>query len=64
MEFVEAAFSRMGLDWHSYVVQNPEFMRPSDLSISGANIDKIKRSLGWQPKTTGIRVVERMFEPL
>ena len=64
MDFVEAAFNRMGLDWRSYVFQNPEFMRPTDLSISGANIDKIKQSLGWQPTTTGIRVVERMFESI
>lgn len=64
MEFVEAAFSRMGLDWRAHVVQNLEFMRPADLSISSANIDKIKQSLEWKPATTGIRVVERMFESI
>lgn len=64
MDFVKTAFEQVDLDWQSYVVQDPAFMRPTDLLVSRANIDKISRSLGWQPQVTGSKVVQKMFEPI
>jgi GDPmannose 4,6-dehydratase len=64
MDFVRTAFEQVGLDWQSYVVQDPAFMRPSDLLVSRANIEKITRSLGWKPVVTGSKVVQKMFEPI
>lgn len=63
-EFVEAAFKQVNLDWRSYVVQDPAFMRPSDLLVSRASIDKISNTLGWHPTITGTQVVQKMFEPI
>jgi GDPmannose 4,6-dehydratase len=63
-DFVDAAFKYANLDWQSYVVQDPAFLRPTDLLVSRANIDKISNALGWQPTITGTKVVEKMFEPI
>jgi len=64
MDFVKTAFDQLCLDWESYVVQDPAFMRPADLMVSRANISQIISSLGWQPQVTGTKVVEKMFEPI
>ena len=63
-DFVDAAFKHANLDWQSYVVQDPAFLRPTDLLVSRANIDKISNALGWRPTITGTKVVEKMFEPI
>lgn len=63
-EFVEAAFKQVNLDWRSYVVQDPAFMRPTDLLVSRASNDKISNALGWHPTITGTQVVQKMFEPI
>jgi GDPmannose 4,6-dehydratase len=64
MDFVKTAFEQVDLDWQSYVVQDPAFMRPTDLLVSRANNSKISHALGWQPKVTGSKVVQKMFEPI
>jgi len=64
MDFVKTAFDQVGLDWQSYVIQDPAFMRPADLLVSRANNQKISSALGWQPKVTGAKVVQKMFEPI
>ena len=64
MDFVKSAFEQSGLDWQSYVVQDPAFMRPADLLVSRANNQKIRSALGWQPVVTGSKVVQKMFEPI
>jgi GDPmannose 4,6-dehydratase len=64
MDFVEAAFKQVNVDWRSHVIQDPEFMRPTDILVSSANINKITESLGWKPASIGTRVVEKMFESI
>ena len=64
MDFVKTAFEQAGLDWQSYVIQDPAFMRPDDLLVSRANNQKIRSALGWQPVVTGSKVVQKMFEPI
>jgi len=64
MDFVKTAFEQVDLDWRPYVVQDPVFMRPTDLLVSSANNEKITRSLGWRPEVIGPKVVQKMFEPI
>lgn len=49
-EFVETAFSLVGLDWRQFVVVNPELMRPTDLLYSCGNPTKARKNLGWRAK--------------
>ncbi len=49
-EFVELAFSEVGLDWEKYVVVDPKFVRPTEVELLLGDPAKAKRVLGWKPK--------------
>ena len=60
-DFVEAVFSRLGLNWKEHVIQNEEYMRPTDLKISFGDPSKAKKILGWQAQSKMRNVVRRMM---
>jgi GDPmannose 4,6-dehydratase len=49
-EFVEAAFSCVGLDWHDHVRTDPSLFRPADIRRGAANPHKANSKLGWHAK--------------
>ena len=49
-EFVEAAFSYVGLNWQKYVVRDPAYLRPSDVPCLLADSSKARTKLGWEPQ--------------
>jgi GDPmannose 4,6-dehydratase len=61
-DFVEAAFDLVGLDWHSYVVVDPAYLRPSDVNELCGDASKAARQLGWAPRTTFSELVFEMVE--
>ncbi|MBL1210467.1 GDP-mannose 4,6-dehydratase [Geminocystis sp. GBBB08] len=61
-DFVESAFSYFNLDWHDYVISNPELLRPTDLSISKGNPEKAQKILGWKARYQMGDVVKMMIE--
>lgn len=61
-EFVEGAFSCLGLDWKKYVVLDPELLRPADISVGRANPTKAREHLGWQARSKMRDVVRMMIE--
>ena len=60
-EFVAGAFAAFSLDWRRHVVQDEKLFRPTDIQVSRANPAKAKAVLGWEARTSGIDVVERML---
>ena len=60
-EFVAGAFAAFSLDWRRHVVQDEKLFRPTDIQVSRANPAKAKAVLGWEARTSGIGVVERML---
>ena len=51
-EFLTEAFNAVGLnDWEKYVAIDERYFRPSEVENLIADISKIKRTLGWEPKT-------------
>jgi GDPmannose 4,6-dehydratase len=50
-DYVEAAFETASLNYRDYVVQDPAFMRPSDLPRCVGNPARIAKDLGWKAKT-------------
>jgi GDPmannose 4,6-dehydratase len=48
-EFLEEAFSYVGLDWRQYVKTDPRYFRPSEVDLLVGDASKAKRVLGWQP---------------
>ena len=50
-EFVEEAFSYVGLDWRKYVKKDPRYYRPSEVDLLIGDPSKAKRVLEWEAKT-------------
>ena len=50
-EFVETAFSHVGLDWQDHVTTDPRFERPSEVHALIGDASKAQRELGWKAQT-------------
>jgi GDPmannose 4,6-dehydratase len=59
-EFVELAFSEVGLDWEKYVVVDPKFVRPAEVELLMGDPYKAKHVLGWEPKVRFEELVKMM----
>ena len=47
-EFLETAFSYVGLDWKKYTTIDKQFYRPSEVHLLMGDYSKAKRKLGWR----------------
>ena len=61
-QFVEAAFSRVGLDWEKYVVQDPKFYRPAEVDLLVGDPTKAHDELGWEPSVDFQSLVHMMVD--
>jgi len=59
--FVDEAFSNFDLNWKDHVIQNKEFMRPTDLVLSVGNPSKAAVKMGWEAKSKMKDVVRMML---
>jgi GDPmannose 4,6-dehydratase len=62
MEFVEAAFGLVGLDWQKYVQIDDAYMRPADVAELRGDPSKAMARLGWAPTVTFDELVYEMLE--
>ena len=51
-EFLEEAFSYVGLDWKDHVVLDPKYLRPAEVDLLLGDPAKAQRVLGWKPRVT------------
>src|ERR1700704_5105260 len=58
-EFVELAFSHVGLDYRKYVVIDPQLYRPAEVNVLKGDAGKAHRVLGWHH---GVRFEELVRE--
>jgi GDPmannose 4,6-dehydratase len=49
-EFLEIAFSRVGLDWKRHVEIDPKYFRPAEVDVLQGNAEKAEKKLGWKPR--------------
>lgn len=61
-EFLEVAFSIVGLSWQKYAKIDERFMRPIDVRFLKGNYHKSQTKLGWEPKTKFNELVEIMVK--
>ena len=61
-EFLEVAFSHMGLDWQKYVEIDPRYFRPAEVELLIGDYSKAKKKLGWEPKTRFADLVKLMVD--
>jgi GDPmannose 4,6-dehydratase len=61
-EFAEMAFKYVGLNYMNYVVQDPHFLRPSEVDVLVCDPAKARQLLAWEPKVKFQNLVEMMVE--
>ena len=52
----------VGLDHAKYVVLDPKYVRPIDITETRGDASKARRELGWAPKTGFDELVRLMVE--
>ncbi len=60
-EFLEAAFTAVGLDWRMYVEVDQRYFRPTEVEHLIGNPRKAKEVLGWSAKVTFKDLVQIML---
>jgi len=61
-DFLDAAFSYVGLDYEKHVVIDPLFIRPVDINILRGDSSKAQRELGWEHNISFEELVHEMVE--
>ena len=61
-EFVELAFSLVGMDWHEFVEIDPRYFRPTEVDELCGDASKASRILGWSSTTAFADLVRTMVE--
>jgi GDPmannose 4,6-dehydratase len=60
-DMCEYVFSKLGLDYKEYVLQNDKFLRPEELPYLKGDSTRI-RELGWKPEYTFESMMDEMIE--
>jgi GDPmannose 4,6-dehydratase len=61
-ELCSYVFSKLGLDYNNYVVQNSKYMRPEELKVLKGDSSKIRNELGWKPTYTFETLLDEMID--
>ncbi len=61
-EFLEEAFSYVGLDWRDYVEIDPRYFRPTEVDHLLGDFSKAREKLGWQPRVSFKELVRMMVD--
>ena len=61
-EFVELAFSSVGLDWRKHVEVDAQFLRPAEVDYLRGDAGKARHKLGWKPTVDFRQLVEMMVK--
>ena len=61
-EFVELAFSEVGLDWEKYVKVDKKFFRPAEVEYLIGDSSKARQVFGWEPKVAFKELVKMMVK--
>jgi len=62
LDFVQAAFEYVGLNYINYVTVNPQFYRPAEVEVLLGDPTKAHRKLGWKHSIDFTELVEEMVE--
>lgn len=61
-DFLEVAFTSVGLNWEDYVVIDPRLFRATEVDLLVGDPSKALAQLGWSPKTKFADLVKLMVE--
>ena len=55
-------FTKLGLDYTKYVIQDQEFMRPEELKYLKGDSTKMRKEFGWEPEYSFESLMDEMIE--
>ena len=61
-EFLHEVFEYLELNWEDYVVQDPKYLRPSEVDLLLGDASKARRVLGWGPRVGFAELARMMTE--
>ncbi len=61
-EFLDAAFTHAGLDYHDHLITDQNLYRPSETHTLQGNASKARKKLNWHPTVTFEELVREMVE--
>lgn len=61
-DMCDYVFTKLGLDYRDYVVQNPKYLRPNELNVLKGDSTPIREVLGWKPDYTFEQLMDEMIE--
>ncbi|MDR0788400.1 MAG: GDP-mannose 4,6-dehydratase [Gemmatimonadota bacterium] len=61
-ELVNTAFTRVGLDWREYVIQDPRFMRPAEVDLLIGDATRARTEMGWEPEVSFEQLIHMMID--
>jgi GDPmannose 4,6-dehydratase len=61
-EFVDLAFSHVGLDYRDYVATDPTLFRPAEVNLLLGDCTKARTKLGWQSSIAFAALVREMVD--
>lgn len=62
LQFVDLAFSYVGLNYKDYVVQDERFMRPAEVDLLVGDPTRARQQLGWKPDVAFEQLVHTMVD--
>jgi GDPmannose 4,6-dehydratase len=60
-DLCKVVFTKLGMDYKDYVVQNPKYMRPEELKYLKGDSTKAREQLGWHPNYTFETMIDEMI---
>ena len=61
-DLCDKVFTKLGLDYREYVVQNPKYMRPEELKYLKGDPSKARGLLGWRTEYTFDSMLDEMID--
>lgn len=61
-ELCKIVFSKLGMNYEDYVVQDPKYMRPEELKYLKGDSSKARKVLGWKPEYNFETMLEEMIQ--
>ena len=61
-EMCKVVFKYLDMNYEDYIIQNPKYMRPEELSYLKGDSTKIRTTLGWKPSYTFEEIMYEMTD--
>jgi GDPmannose 4,6-dehydratase len=61
-ELAEIAFRHVGLEWRTYVREDPSLKRPAEVDLLVGEAKKARSKLGWAPRVSFTELIGMMVD--